>query len=310
MHYDKDLLALQNDVARKKQLEAKLEELLAQSKEYKLRAIDLRTAYLTEQVDVQKLEGNSFGKFIYQIFGTLDEKLTKERVEAAAAKDKLDAAESQISAIDSEISEIRAQLEQLKNCEGIYANAFYHKRKALKESGTPAGEAILELEEKIAFLGSQKRELRQALSVGREAFNLAQSAINQLQKASSWNTADMLGGGLIVHVNKYQQLDNAHANMMALQGTLRRFKTELADINIRVDTKIVVDGSLRFADYFIDSFYIDLAIREQIKESSYPVIDVRRKVRKALEKLEKLEKEIDRQISDLKQQIENFVIHT
>ena len=109
MHYDKDLVALQNDVARKKQLEAKLEELLAQSKEYKLRVIDLRTAYLTEQVDVQKLEGNSFGKFIYQIFGTLDEKLTKERVEAAAAKVKLDAAESQISAIDSEISEIRAQ---------------------------------------------------------------------------------------------------------------------------------------------------------------------------------------------------------
>ena len=148
------------------------------------------------------------------------------------------------------------------------------------------------------------------MSAGRDAFNLAQSAINQLQNASSWNTADMLGGGLIAHMNKYQQLDDAHANIMALQGTLRRFKTELADINIQTDMKIGVDGFLRFADYFIDSFSIDLVIREQIKESSYSVADVRWKVKKALEKLEKLEKEIDRQISDLKQQIEKLVIHT
>ena len=42
--------------------------------------------------------------------------------------------------------------------EGIYANAFYHKRKALKESGTPAGEAILELEEKIAGLAPELKK--------------------------------------------------------------------------------------------------------------------------------------------------------
>lgn len=309
MQYSTELRRLQEKIALKKQLEAKLKELHAQREEFREKAEALRMEAANENADVLKLEGKSLAKYFYLVIGKLDDKLTEEREQAAAAKVKLDAAEAELAAIDSDILDIEEQLEQLRDCENVYNTLFYRRRKEVRESGTPAGEEILKLEEQIAYLESQKREIREARSAGKDALRAARDVMSELQSAANWNTWDILGGdGLITHAVKHQHLDTAQADVMALQGVLRRFKTELADINIQANMQVNVEGFLRFADFFFDGLFADWTVGEKIKDSQYSVAEVRRKIEKALDKLTDLDKAADQKIKELKAQIEALVV--
>ena len=93
------LFELQQKVARKPSLEAKLRELQNQRREFDREVISLRVAFRKEQEDVEKLEGRSLANYFFQVVGKLDEKLDQERKEAYAAKVKLDAAERELAGI-------------------------------------------------------------------------------------------------------------------------------------------------------------------------------------------------------------------
>ena len=83
--FDGSLAELQQQVALKKQLEAKLSDLQGQRRIFDKKVIDSRVEHRSEQEDVEKLEGRSLANYFYQIFGKLDEKLDEERREASAA---------------------------------------------------------------------------------------------------------------------------------------------------------------------------------------------------------------------------------
>ena len=251
--YDSELLQLQQNVALKNQLEVQLDDLRNQRRVFDREALELRAEHRIEQRDVEKLEGRSLANYFYQITGKLEEKLTEERRQAAAARVKLDAAERELAAVNADIQQIQSRLDSLRGCEAAYTAALEKKRAAIKASGTPAGMQVLELEEKIAFLESQKKELREAMAAGRDARSAADNVLQELESASDWNTWDMIGGGgLITHMAKHGHLDDAQELVEVLQGRLRRFQTELADIRIQAELQVKIDGFLRFADYFFD----------------------------------------------------------
>lgn len=307
--FDGSLPELQQKVALKKQLEAKLGDLRAQRRVFDKKVIELRARHRGEQEDVEKLEGRSLANYFYQLFGKLDEKLSEERREVSAAKVKLDAAERELAAVDHEIQEIQTQLQELYGCEEAYAAALEAKRNAVKSSGAPAAGRILEIEEKIAFMENQKKEIREAISAGHSAMGTADSVLSELEDADGWNTWDMLGGGgIITHMAKHSHLDEAQEKVEQLQGKLRRFKTELADINIHADMQVSIDGFLRFADYFFDGLFADWAVGDKINESQSAVQRVKSQIGTALGKLESMEKNADREIQSLEEKIEELLV--
>lgn len=307
--YDDSLLQLQQKVALKKQLEAKLADLRDQRRIFDKKVIELRVEHRSEQADVDKLEGRSLSNYFYQFIGKLDEKIDEERKQAAAAKVKLDAAERELAAVDCEIQEIQSQLQELAGCEDAYAAALASKRNAVKASGTPAASQILEIEERIAFLESQKKEIREAVSAGRSALGTADSVLSELEDADGWNTWDMIGGGgIITHMAKHSHLDDAQEKVEQLQGKLRRFKTELADINIHADMQVNIDGFLRFADYFFDGLFADWAVGDKISESQSSVQRVKSQIQSALNKLNSMEDAADKEIDALKAKIEELLV--
>lgn len=308
--FDSSLSELQQKVALEKQLEAKLNDLRNQRKVFDKKVIELRVEHRSEQEDVEKLEGRSLANYFYQLFGKLDEKLSEERREASAAKVQLDAAERELAAVDCEIEEIQSQLQALYGCEQDYTAALEAKRNAVKSSGTPTAAQILELEEKIAFLESQKKEIREAIAAGNSAMGTADSVLSELEDADGWNTWDMLGGGgIITHMAKHSHLDEAQEKVEQLQSKLRRFKTELADIDIHADMQVSIDGFLRFADYFFDGLFADWAVGDKISESQSSVQKVKGQISSALSKLERMEKDADAQIHSLEAKTEELLIN-
>ena len=303
------LFELQQKVARKPSLEAKLRELQNQRREYDREVISLRVAFRKEQEDVEKLEGRSLANYFFQVVGKLDEKLDQERREAYAAKVKLDAAERELAGIEADISEIQGQLNEIRVAEAQYKDELERKRATLRASGTATGDQIIELEQRIAVMEAQKREIREAISAGYSARGTADRILSELNSADGWNTWDMFGGGgIITHMAKHSHLDEAQDLVSDLQSKLRRFKTELADIQITANMQVNVDGFLRFADYFFDGLFADWAVGDKISQSMNSVSSTRDKISRTLDKLNSMEQAADRGIASLKQQLDELIV--
>ena len=303
------LFALQQKVARKPSLEAKLRELQNQRREFDREVISLRVAFHQEQEDVEKLEGRSLANYFFQVVGKLDEKLDQERKEAYAAKVKLDAAERELAGIEADISEIQTQLNEIQVAEAQYKDELERKRATLRASSTTTADQIIEIEQRIAATEAQKREIKEAISAGYSARGTADRILSELNSADGWNTWDMFGGGgIITHMAKHSHLDSAQDLVSELQSKLRRFKTELADIQITANMQVNVDGFLRFADYFFDGLFADWAVGDRINQSMNSVSSTKSQISRTLDKLSSMEKAADSEISRLKLQLEDLVV--
>ena len=124
---DSTLKELWQQVAEKKNCEAKQKELTAQRDTLADRLKKLEKSKLAEQADVDRLEGHSLAAFFYQVIGKMDEKLDKERQEAYAARVKYDAAFHDLSSVDADLEQIQNRLERLSDCERQYQAALSEK---------------------------------------------------------------------------------------------------------------------------------------------------------------------------------------
>ena len=303
------LTHLQQKVAMKPLLEAKLNELHSQRREYDREVISLRVAFHKEQEDVERLEGRSLANYFYQVIGKLDDKLDDERRGAYAAKVKLDAAERELAGVEADIKEIQSQLAEIRIAEAQYREALEKKRAELKASGTQTADQIIEIEEHIAVLEAQKREIKEAVSAGCSARSTADRILSELDDADGWNTWDILGGGgIITHMAKHSHLDEAQDLVQQLQSQLRRFKTELADIKISANMQVNIDGFLRFADYFFDGLFADWAVGDKISQSRSSVSSTKSQINRMLDKLSNMESSVERNITELKAELEELIL--
>ena len=258
--YDQQLKELLAQCARKKKLEASAAELRRQRDTYAARAEELKEAMREEQADVDRLEGRSLAAFFYNVVGKMDEKLTRERQEAYAARVRYDAAARELAGAEEDLARCQAELGTLDGCEERYAALLREKTQAVKAAGGAAAEQILRMEEREAYLESQERELGEASAAGQSALATADEILESLSSAEGWGTWDLIGGGLIADLAKHSKLDEAQAAVEYLQSQLRTFRTELADVTISADFQVNIDGFLRFADYVFDGIFADWAV--------------------------------------------------
>lgn len=305
------LFELQRKIASKTSLEAKLQELQDQKWEFDRKVTSLRVAFREEQADVEKLEGRSLSNYFFQVVGKLDDKLTKERQEAYAARVKLDAAERELSGIEADIAEIYAQLADVRRAQEQYDAALAQKRYDLRASDTAEGQKIRDMEQKLAALQSYKQEIREAINAGSSARGTADQILRELDSARNWNTWDTFGGGgIVTHVAKHSHLDSAQDLTEELQRKLRKLKTELADIKITADSQVNIDGFLRFADYFFDGLFADWAVGNRISESISSVSRTRDQISSTINKLETMEASTNQEIARLNASLDQIVIET
>ena len=305
--YDEQLQKLQEQIARKRQLESHVSELRTQRRTLSARVRELEAIKMQEQADVDKLEGRSLAAFFYNVIGKMDEQLNKEREEAYAARVKYDAAARELSAVEEELARYEAEMAGLRGCERQYDAVLKEKAGAVKDAGGVVAEEILKTEERLAFLNSQSRELREAVSAGNSALSTANQVLSSLDSAEGWGTWDLFGGGLISDFAKHSHLDEAQGNIEYLQSQLRRFKTELADVKISADMQVNVDGFLRFADYFFDGLFADWAVLDKINQSQEQVHSTRRQIENVLSRLGGMQRSVEQDQNQLESKLDTLV---
>jgi len=308
--YDEQIQKLQEQIVRKRHLEAIVAELRGQRNELSARVRELEAIKLDEQADVDKLEGRSLASFFYHVVGKMDEQLDKERREAYAAAVKYDAAVRELETVESELRRCEAEYQELQGCERQYETTLKEKASALKAAGGTAAEEILKLEERDLFLDSQRKELQEAISVGNSALSTTDQILSSLDSAEGWGTWDLFGGGLVADLAKHGHLDEAQSAIEHLQSQLRQFKTELADVTIHADMQVNVDGFLRFADYFFDGLFADWAVMDKISKSQDQVQKTRNQISSVLSRLDTMLHTVQQEQTQLKSRYDAIVRET
>lgn len=306
-YYDEELQRLQEQIARAKQLEAIVKELRSQRDTLSVQARELEAIKLDEQADVDRLEGRSLAAFFYNVIGKMDEQRNKERQEAYAARVKYDAAARELEAAEHDLQRCAAELAGLRDCDRRYEAVLKEKAAAVKAAGGVKAEEIFKLEEQNAFLESQKKELREAISAGKSALSTASQVLSSLDSAEGWGTWDLFGGGLISDLAKHSHLDEAQGAIEHLQSQLRQFKTELADVTIHADMQVNVDGFLRFADYFFDGLFADWAVLDQISRSQSQVQSTKSQIEGVLSRLDSMVKTAEQEQVQIKNKMDALV---
>lgn len=302
------LQELQEKVARKQKLEHTKQALYDQRAALRRRVEELDALRIKEQADVDKLENRSLANFFYNVIGKMDEQLDKEREEAYAAAVKYDAALRELEDVQADLESCLQEYAALSGVEREYLKAMEEKAAALKAAGGTAGEEILKQEQLIAAWQSRKKEIFEAISAGSHARNAAEAALSSVNKASSFATWDLLGGGLLADMAKYDALDRAQGEIEHLQRTLRRFHTELTDVSINANINVNVDGFTRAADYIFDGLFMDWSVSSRIDEAKSQVQQALSGIESALTQLERQHAAADNAIREARHTIDRLVL--
>lgn len=309
-YYDSELQRMQKEIMEKKRLSAQLSDLLLQQAELEQKVTELGKVKQEEQEDVDRLQKGSLAVFFYKATGKIDEKLSKELAEAYAAAVKYAAAERELEGVNYDIAECRRRLSELQWIEREYQRMIEEKAKQIKAENGPVVEQILQLERQIFFLQNQKKEIDEAINAGQAARSISQKILGDLQSAKDWGTWDMIGGGLITDMMKYDKLNSAQSNVQDLQTALRNFRTELADVKegISADIHLEIGDFLHFADYFFDGLFTDWMVYDRISESKTRAENTCRQIETVLEKLHILLDENAEEQERLAEELEEKIV--
>ena len=309
-YYDSELQRLQSEIMEKQRTDAKLSDLFLQQSDLEKRTDELEKVKRKEQDDDDRLNARSLTAFFYRATGKMGEKLTKEEAEAYAAAVKYDAAKNELQAVNNDIEYCQRRLSELQDCEQQYEKVLKEKTEQIKQSGVPEAGRIMQIENEIAFLENQQKEIQEAINAGNQAFYIARKILEDLNSAKNWSTFDLMGGGLIADMAKYDKLNKVQDQIQDLQNALRGFRTELADVTERISGNLYVEigDFLHFADYFFDGLFTDWMVYDKINDSRNRTMQTSDQIQKLLGQLNEMDNDLCSKKDNLKEELKQTVL--
>jgi len=236
----------------------------------------LQDKYTAEQKDVERLEGMSLSRVLASLGGSRDDRLSRERAEADAARYRVAEAQARLKAIRREHETAQQRLDELAPAGDAYAAMLDEKERYLRTSGDPRGGSLLRLAEERGRLTAELKETNEANGAAAAALEALSQVQDRLGSASSWSTYDTwFGGGVMSSAIKHDRMDEAAQAAATADQRLAVLRTELAEVGDPGLTapQLAVGGGTRFADVWFDNFFTDMAVADRIKQAQRQVTD-------------------------------------
>ncbi len=303
---NQQLETAQQQIFRRKKLNAMLEELYGQQTELAGRVQNLKDTMEEEQEDVERLEKQSIAHLFYSVLGKLGDQVDKEQKEALAAKLKYEQSVGELEQLNGRIEVLEEEFRQYKDCQRVYDSLYEKKKEHMLTSNSQTAEELMLLQERIRVSDNNRKEIEEAINAGQEVLRHIEQALKSLDSAEGWGTWDLLGGGLISDMMKHSHIDDAKEEADLIQRKLSQFRTELADVRIQNEIHFETDGFGKFADFFFDGLIADWCMQSRITESAGSIEGVKRQVNNVLAKLSNMagmeaarHEEIQRKMNEL-----------
>ncbi len=135
---------------------------------------------------------------------------------------------------------------------------------------------------------NQKRDCQKAAAAGNRALQSLKNAQKELNSAKNWGIMDALGGGLLSTYVKRSKMKEAQSFMDEAKRDMQKFQSELNHICDYENLNVQTGDFLTFADYFLDSLFIDLLVQNQIQKAREQVEEAIRRVEQILTQLQRI----------------------
>ena len=281
-----DLVEARERMRRAEQLRARLrhvqEDLWAERKKLE----PLRAAMNREASDVRRLEGLGLTALFHTMLGSKEQQLQKERQEALAAKLKHDEAAFAVAALADEEERCQTELRGLEDVQTRYQALLESKEKVLRGGAREVAERLVEISNRVGGARADLREVTEAHAAGLEARASLDVIVERLQKAESWGSWDLWGGGMFSTSMKHSHLDGAQSEAHRAQQHLRTFGRELQDVGEKLEASLDIGGFMKFADWFFDGLIVDWMVQDRIRNALKAATDVATQVRRVVDQLE------------------------
>lgn len=259
------LIKLKEDIALKNVLEKKLETLNLQFDKDKKELNELEIKLKKEHKDVEKLEKLSFANIIATVMKNKSEKLEKEQQEYIMAKIKYDEFSSKLKLLKENIESVKSRLETLKYCENEYKVLLNKKLELIKLYGDEEKKSKLAMiESEIDENLLEKKEIEEAISVGKDLLIAANSAKNSLDSAKNWGIFDIAGGDMLSSIAKHNKINDAEVHFRRVSSLISRFNKELGDIKFE---GLTFSSTTIAFDIFFDNIFTDFSVQSKINSS-------------------------------------------
>lgn len=263
---------------------------------------------VNEQADVDRLQRGGLVSLFYELLGSKEKKLEKEKQEAYAARMKYEAAAREQADLEHRLRRANEEYCSLRETEGEYDRLLGELLCAIKAAGDSRSEEVLRMEQEIGRHNEVIREITEAIAAANEASSAADAVLSHLSDAEGWATWDLFGGGLLSDIAKHSALDAAQDAVNVLQSKLRSFKTELVDVNMEANVQISVDGFLGFADFFFDGFFMDYAVMDHIEKAIAEVRITKENIKGIMNTLRSMQSRQEAEVHNLREQLAKLVM--
>ncbi|WP_067727180.1 coiled-coil domain-containing protein [Oceanobacillus damuensis] len=290
------LSQIKHAISRKKKWKRQLADYTEELSDIEKQIDILKNQLSDEMEDVRKLENMSFAYLFQTFFGSREEKLSKEKQEAAAVQLQLKEAEKTKKEINDAIITIQSQLADVTDAETDYQYLLSVKEKSITETTPAFAEKLYDISEREGSIQAYITEVEEAITAGNTVNQKLANAVKSLESAKGWGTLDMFGGGAITGLAKHSHIDKATESIHKAQTSMRNFQKELLDISETADVQIDISGLLKFADFFFDGIISDWMVQGRITDSLEQAKNQQSNVESIVRKLEMELKEKEREL--------------
>jgi hypothetical protein len=294
----------------KQKLERDLLAVEAELREQSARFAELAARLDKESVDVKKLEQMSLTALFYQVLGSREEQLEKERQELLSAQLRHRQAQKQLEFLQEEKRSLLQRLEGLAGVESEYESLLFEKERVLRQSDQAVAKDLVAFSEQMAELRAELREITEAIAAGKDARAGLGQVVESLGSAGNWGIWDMFGGGFIATAIKHSRIDEAREVVEVVQAKIGQFKRELSDVQKHVDLQIHIGELAYFADFFFDGLITDWIVQSRIEDSLRQSKQAKEQIAQTLRQLEDLQTTTQTKLRDAQAGRERLIERT
>ena len=241
---------------------------------------------LLEKQDVDLLKGLTLKALFASILGSKEEQIQKERQELLRVEMQIRSTRHLIDSLQSDANHLQDQINQLKNIEVDYQQAFKQKEQYLINQNPKTATEILENSNRLAQSRNQIKEIEEAIQAGLSVQEGLNQMLKSLNSANNWGIWDMLDGGLLVTMIKHDHMDTARDASDMVKAKITTFQRELKDVSQFEELYVDIEPLERFADLLLDSLIFDWVVQSKIIRSREHTLSAISQVGKVLQTLE------------------------
>lgn len=307
LNFNEEFLKLEEDRNTLKKLKTKLSNIDLEITKINTSLEKSKKILSKEKKDVSNLESFSLSYIYYKIKGSLDEKLSKEKLEFLQAQAKFLECEDYLNRLLSDKKKIFNSIFELGDIDLKYNTLLNTSSNYILNLNNENSKDIAELLEKIKSTSLDLKELQEAISEGDKLIPCIDKAISHLNSAQNWGVYDMLGGDFLATMVKRSKMDDASKSINDIKIMLNRYNTELSDLSDEISVSLNLNSFDGIMDYIFDNFFTDYFIQGKINSALDSTRNLKSKVNMIQSNLTNKSKDYSKKIEHLKDALETEI---